>query len=97
MLSLSVLDSSISGYVSARLYSALENSQNWKLVTLGSSFHFPLDDLHAVHRAQSVCVGLEIVCCRAVHYAGAAFVHVVWISRAAGVCGRVRGIQDEVV
>lgn len=41
MLSLWVLASSVNGYSSARVYSSFENSQNRKLVTLGSAFLFP--------------------------------------------------------
>lgn len=41
MLSLWVLASSVNGYASARVYSSFENSQNRKLVTLGSAFLFP--------------------------------------------------------
>lgn len=41
MLSLWVIASSINGYASSRIYSAFENSQNRKLVTLGSAFLFP--------------------------------------------------------
>lgn len=41
MLSLWVLASSVCGYCSARVYASFENSQNRKLVTIGSSFLFP--------------------------------------------------------
>lgn len=41
MLSLWVLASSVNGYSSARVYSSFENSQNRKLVALGSAFLFP--------------------------------------------------------